>query len=178
MVRYTIDHMMSDIVLKACLAGDCVEDYTVSTYLTGGYVFRQDIAFTAPYKGNRSKEKPTYLSEARDQLTTVWDAVLEEPYEADDLVAIEATKDLDNSIIVSLDKDFYQIECRMFNFVKNEMREAPDTLQANKELYKQVLTGDSIDNIIGADGCGPVTASMLIDGCRKESDMAAIAAGS
>ena len=47
----------------------------------------------------------------------------------------------------------------------------PTEDEALKTLYRQILTGDDVDNIIGVDGCGPSTASELIDGCTNEADM-------
>jgi len=172
MVRFTIDSLMSQVIAVASSVSPW-EDYDYKVYLTGSKVFREDIAVTAPYKGNRDKPKPTFHKESRDQLSQRWDAILEEPYEADDLIAMAASEDLENSIIVSLDKDFFQLPCHLYNFVTNE-HVWVEPVDALRSLYKQCLTGDAIDNIIGAEQCGDVTASMLIDNLTEELDMALV----
>lgn len=59
-------------------------------FLTGKTNFRNDIATIAPYKGHRSKEKPTYLGDARRYLLNDYNAALSDNQEADDDISIMA----------------------------------------------------------------------------------------
>jgi 5'-3' exonuclease len=102
----------------------------------------------------------------------VWDAVVVEGEEADDAIATAASTAYlnDHPIMVSIDKDFDQVEGLHYNFVKRE-EYFVSTDQGMKSFYKQILTGDTIDNIIGVDGIGAGGAEDLIGNCRKETDM-------
>jgi 5'-3' exonuclease len=162
-VGWTINSFMAKNILQHF---DELEPYHV--YLSGRTNFRDDVAVTAPYKGNRDKPKPLHLKAARQHLMDVWSAVVYEGIEADDAIATAATAD--GGTVVSLDKDFDQLTNPIFNFVTFKTRQATQ-LEATKTLYKQILTGDAVDNIIGVEGCGPGMAGDLIDGCTKEVDM-------
>ena len=172
MARYTVDHFMAGLLCRMAVIGG--DEYSYEVYLTGDVVFREDVAVTAPYKGNRTKPRPTYYHQVRDQLMKIWGAVIEEPLEADDLIAISASKNLEQACIMSLDKDFEQVNCKRWDFVKEEMFPAQGELNCLRTLYKQCLTGDTIDNIIGVEGIGPGTASELIDNMTEEHDMALV----
>ena len=132
------------------------------TYLTGHTNFRNDYAITAPYKGNRKGEKPTHHGLLREYLELSWNGTVTEGIEADDAIAIDATTYGDESIIVSLDKDFDQVQGWHYNFVKKDKY----YVQADEGLlnfYMQFLVGDRIDNIIGVKGIGPVKARKLLE---------------
>ena len=164
LIGWTIDSFMSKNIL---IHFGELEPYHV--YLSGKTNFRYDVAITAPYKGNRAnKPRPVHLPAARQHLIDLYGATVSVNCEADDTIAIAATQD--GGTVVSLDKDFDQLTNPIFNFVTFETRQATQ-LEATKTLYKQFLTGDAVDNIIGVEGCGPGMASELIDGCTKEADM-------
>ncbi len=140
-------------------------------FLTGKGNFRNDIAVTAPYKGNRTdKVKPKHLAALRQHLMQEWKADMSEGQEADDSIAIEATKLGDDGVIVSLDKDLDQVAGWHYNFVKKEayyISEAEGLLR----LYMQILTGDTADNIIGLRGIGNVKAKKMLDDSVDETEM-------
>ena len=143
------------------------DDWT--TYLTGKRNFRNDVAVTEKYKGNRKKEKPVHIKLLRDYLVASWNGVVSDGNEADDEIAIAATSLGDESIIVSLDKDFDQVQGWHYNFVKkNKYYIKPEEGLLN--FYMQFLVGDRIDNIIGVDGIGPVKARKLLEG-KTEQEM-------
>lgn len=158
MARFLEDMLMFDI--------DCSE---WRTYLTGSSNYRHDYAVTAPYKGNRKGEKPTHYTLLREYLQYSWNGNVSDGIEADDAIAIDATSYGDESIIVSLDKDFDQVQGWHYNFVKEEKYyiNAEDGLL---NFYCQFLTGDRIDNIIGVQGIGPVKARKLLEG-KTEQEM-------
>lgn len=146
-------------------------------YLSGDTNFRDDVAVTAPYKGNRDPAaKPVLLPAARQHLIDVYDAVVSEGIEADDAIATAAYQSKlrgEAPIICSIDKDFDQIEVPRYDFVQKKYTNY-GPLQAVRNLYKQVLTGDTVDNIKGCEGVGPVAASELIDGFSCPRDMTAV----
>lgn len=140
-------------------------------FLTGKGNFRNDIAVTAPYKGNRAdKVKPQHLAALRNHLVQEWKADMSEGQEADDSIAIEATKLGDDGVIVSLDKDLDQVAGWHYNFVKKEayyITEAEGLLR----LYMQILTGDAADNIIGLHGIGNIKARKMLEDAADETEM-------
>jgi hypothetical protein len=151
MARFLEDMLMFDI--------EC-SDWR--TYLTGSSNYRHDYAVTAPYKGNRKGEKPKHHGLLRDYLKFSWNGKVYEGIEADDAIAIDATALGDESVIVSLDKDFDQVQGWHYNFVKKEKY----YITADEGLlnfYMQFLVGDRIDNIIGVKGIGPVKAKKLLE---------------
>ena len=75
------------------------------------------------------------------------------------------------TIIVSSDKDLMQLvdkQVTMLDPMKNKKIEIKDVEEKfgvlpEKVIYIQALTGDKVDNIPGAPGIGPKTASQLIN---------------
>jgi hypothetical protein len=140
-------------------------------YLTGKGNFREAIAKTAVYKGNRTAPKPAHLAGLRKHLEKEWDAVVVQGEEADDAIAIEATTLGDgNCIIVSLDKDLDQIAGWHYNFVK-KIGYHIDEQTGMYLFYKQILTGDTADNIIGLKGIGPAKADRILEDITIEHDL-------
>lgn len=168
MARYTID----SIITMALLSCDTYDRWYDSwqIYLTGPANFRNTLAKTAVYKGNRSQPKPKHLPVVRQHLLKEWKAVLSKGEEADDAIAIEATKLNHQCCIISIDKDFMQVPCHIFNPVKREHHFiAP--FDGLRSFYKQILTGDAVDNVVGVNGIGPVKAAKLLEECTTERQM-------
>lgn len=140
-------------------------------FLTGRDNFRYDIAKTHAYKGHRGvNKKPVLLSKARQYMIDKWGAEVSEGEEADDLIAIAATKYGPEAIVVSIDKDMLQIPCKHYNFVKNEWTEVSE-FEGLRFFYSQILTGDSADNIVGLYLVGPKKAEKLLENCEDEDDL-------
>lgn len=173
-----------DASLEECLAkvDETIEEILEETsfynrsrnfkvYLTGSGNFRYDIAKTHVYKGNRSgAEKPYFLPKVRECLIDKYSAQVSNGEEADDLISIEATALGVNAIIASIDKDFLQIPGLHYNLTSKKFTNI-DHLTAMKNFYKQVLTGDTADNIVGLYRVGPVTAEGMVADCKKEEDL-------
>ena len=141
------------------------DDY--KAYITGRGNFRNDIAVTEPYKGNRKDAKrPKHYDAIRKHLQRLG-AELVEGQEADDAVAIEATTN--GGWIVSIDKDLDQVAGWHYNFVKHEEYYVTEE-EGLRNLFTQVLTGDRIDNIIGLKGIGPAKAAKLLKDCKTERE--------
>ena len=144
-------------------------DYKV--FLTGKGNFRYDIAVTHVYKGNRKDvEKPRHLEGIRKHLIKQWSAVVSKGEEADDLIAIEATKNLDDTVVVSVDKDMLQIPCTHYNPTRGSFKKVTE-FEGLKFFYTQILTGDRADNIVGLYGVGPAKGSKILEDCESEADM-------
>lgn len=152
----TMYNFIADIMMEL----DEVEE--VEVFLSGKTNFRNDVAVTAPYKGNRDgNRKPLHHQALRDYLTTEWDADVSVDQEADDSIAIRATELGDEGIIVSLDKDFDQVVGWHYNFAKKRLYYIePD--EGDLNFYMQFLMGDRVDNIIGVKGIGCVKAAKLL----------------
>lgn len=168
MARYTIDSIVTTALLS-CDTYDREYD-SWQIYLTGSTNFRNKIAKTAVYKGNRTQPKPQHLPVVRKHLLTEWKAVLSKGEEADDSIAIEATRLNHECCIISIDKDFMQVPCHIFNPVKRE-HHFIEPFDGLRNFYKQILTGDAVDNIIGLHGIGPVKAAKLLEDCTTEQQM-------
>lgn len=138
-------------------------------YLTGKGNFRDKVATLATYKGNRDPaNKPFYYSEIREYMINHHDAQVVQGMEAEDEAGIQqyASKDRD-TVIVGVDKDLLCIPGWHYNPVKDTMVYVT-LAEANENFWKQVLTGDRTDNIIGLEGIGPVKAGKLIAPCKRE----------
>ena len=159
-----------DYIIGETLVFSSGTDYT--TYLTGRNNFRHDIAVTAEYKGNRkSTSKPVMLPDARRYLVDSYRGVVINGQEADDAIAIAATKnDPETTVVASIDKDMLQIPCWHFNFVKGEWTFVEPS-DGTKFFYKQILTGDAADNIKGLLRVGPVKADKLLEGLTEEKEL-------
>jgi 5'-3' exonuclease len=121
--------------------------------------FRHDIAVTQPYKGNRTAPKPTYYHELRDYMANELGATVSPAgYEADDYIGMNTDKK--NDIITTIDKDLHMIPAKgHYNFVKKEMTKVKRPLFF---FWKQVLTGDRADNILGLHLIGEKRANDIL----------------
>lgn len=160
----TMAHFLEELLL--------LEMPHVSTWelhLTGKNNFRIDVATTAPYKGNRKSEKPVHYNLLREYLEASWGASVSESIEADDVLAIRATELGESSVIVSLDKDLDQVPGWHYNFAKKNLYQI-DEQTGLFLFYKQMLTGDRVDNIKGVRGIGDVKAEKLLKD-KTETEM-------
>lgn len=165
----TMSNFLHDIIETVILSQDG-DNHQVELYLTGKGNFRFDYAITAEYKGNRKKNsKPEHLPALRDYLVSEHGAVVTEGEETDDRIAIRATEEGDEAIIISLDKDFDQVVGWHYNFVKKEFYYIKED-EGLLNFYKQFLMGDSADNIIGVRGLGDKKSHKLLEG-KSEQEM-------
>lgn len=166
--RRKVDDLML-YILGETLVFHTPSDYEV--FLTGKGNFRYDIAKAAPYKGNRKDvAKPIHLSLCRDYLVDKWGAIVSKGEEADDLIAIAATEYGPDTVVASIDKDMLQIPCKHFNFSTGAWSDVSE-FEGLKFFYKQILTGDRADNIVGLYRIGPVKAEKMLEGCDDEEGL-------
>ena len=131
------------------------------------------------YKANRTAPDPKWREVCKQHLITKWGATEAHGCEADDYCGIYQTSD---TVICGIDKDLLQIPGMHWSWdiVRGGKIIRPATyttitpLQGLRNFYKQMLTGDTSDNIKGIDGIGPVKAGKLIDHLETEEEMAEI----
>tara|TARA_R110000751_G_scaffold117753_5_gene218051 strand:+ start:1328 stop:2044 length:717 start_codon:yes stop_codon:yes gene_type:complete len=158
------------------LVGRVYEDteylsHSSQVYLTGKGNFRFDYAKTLNYKGNRKDAaKPIHLPLIRDYMSDKYGAITSSGEEADDLIAIEATKCGRKSVVASVDKDMLQIPCFHYNLSSRYFSVVGEDTGL-KFFYTQILTGDRSDNIGGIHRCGPVKANKILAGLTTEMEL-------
>ena len=106
------------------------------------------------YKANRDPlHKPYWFTQIHDYLFTHHSTLeSDEGDEADDALGIQQCHLGGDGIICSIDKDLDGVPGWHYNFSKNRKANGPYFVteqEANRFFYKQILTGDSADNIPG-----------------------------
>ena len=138
-----IDYVDSIIGLVDC---ECIG------HISGKANFRHDVATILPYKGNRQEEKPYHYDTIRQLLVDVYDTRVSQGHEADDAIGLNHNPETD--VIVTKDKDLDCIPGLHYNWEKDECYYVQE-VDANRHFFKQMLTGDTTDNILGLFGVGP-----------------------
>jgi hypothetical protein len=150
---------------------------TYHVALSHGECFRHKEATMKKYKGNRDDMvKPAHYAAVREYLVKHWGAVVYEELEADDVLALMQEQGngddplYGSTVIASIDKDLLQVPGKHFNWVTafDEEKDDNGKIYVSNEvgmrrLYRQVLSGDSTDNIPGIYRVGKKTAQVLID---------------
>ncbi|CAB4157600.1 exonuclease [uncultured Caudovirales phage] len=159
---------LEQTMVELCMELDC-EDY--KGFLTGKGNFRDELAVTAPYKGQRMSEKPIHFQALRCHLVTSWGFTVVKGIEADDAVGIAAyALPEDETIMVHIDKDLNQFRGWHYNYRKQQKYYVSE-FEGLVSFYTQILTGDRIDNIIGLKGIGPVKAKKILADCTNEAEL-------
>ena len=130
-------------------------------FLTGKDNFRKDIATIKEYKGNRKQDKPPHFHSIREHLTILHDAKEVSFQEADDALGIMQTALGDDSCICTIDKDLDMIPGWHYNWKKGT-KYYVNTKEAMIFFYKQLLMGDSTDNIQGIPKVVEVKANRIV----------------
>lgn len=134
------------------------------------------------YKANRltGQRTPMGLMELKMQLVEQFPdkAFIWEEVEADDVVVFKKSKEPEKYLLCALDKDvLYSLPGRHFNYYSSARYNIDmkfyevEELDALKHHYRQVLTGDAADGIIGLKGVGAKSADKILDGATTEKDM-------
>jgi 5'-3' exonuclease len=159
-----LNQYIDDILYKSKAS-----DYKL--YLTGSNNFRKTIY--PEYKANRKAEKPKHFKALKDYMINFEQAILEEDQEADDAMGINQT---DSTIICSIDKDLLMIPGRHYNFVKEQHVTITEDV-GRRNFYRQLLMGDSTDNIPGLAKVGKVRAEKLLGSANTEEEYKEIVLG-
>lgn len=138
-----------------------------SLYLTDSKSnYRNEVATILPYKGHRPSDKPPHWQEIRDHLVDQYDAEVQYGIEADDACGIEQwstitrggtttneiSGDWESTIICSRDKDLSMIPGWHYSWECGNQKEKKwfvNETDGIRFFYKQLLTGDATDNILG-----------------------------
>lgn len=134
-------------------------------FISGKGNFRNKLGTIKVYKGNRDPSiRPKYYDEIRQYLIDYCGAIVVDGMEAEDACGIEQWAHKDKStVIISVDKDLDCIPGFRYNpHPKHLDLKYISLADANFSFWKQVLTGDSTDNIQGIKGMGPKTAEKLL----------------
>lgn len=155
-------------------------------YLTGATNFRELVAFTKPYKGNRDdKKKPFHFRNLTAYIQAGYETVVSDGLEADDMMAIhqvQATKEGRRTVICTRDKDLRMVPGMHYGWECGKQAEYGPRLvypDGDLELHKkgktwkctgtgmsffwaQMLMGDATDNIPGCPGIGDKKAYELL----------------
>jgi len=125
-------------------------------------IFRNHVAITRPYKGNRAPAKPEHLDYAKAYMIGKWKATVQTHVESEDVVLMRATElGKDNFMIVTIDKDLRQMPGQFYDYRKDETYRVSEE-EARLNFWGQVLTGDPVDNIPGLPGVGPKKAAGVL----------------
>lgn len=136
--------------------------------LSGKDNFRNRVANIQAYKENRKGfQKPEHFDMLRQWLSERPYTIFSEDEEADDVISKAMVQ---GKLGATIDKDLNNTPGWHYNFNNNEVYYV-DEDTANRNFYKQMLTGDRTDNIPGVRGIGPKGADKLIDPCRTVKEM-------
>lgn len=153
--------------------------------------FRIARAVTKEYKGNRdkSKPKPFHFDNILMYMLANFKCKVAWGMEADDLLCIDQTKCIENSIICTRDKDLRMMPGNHFGWECGAQPQfGPKLVDAKGHIYPkfdgkgkiseikgwgylfflaQLIVGDSTDNIPGLEGSGPTAANSLLSDWSK-----------
>lgn len=180
--------LIDNRVTSICLAVGATEEPILC--LTGDTNFRDKIAKTKPYKGNRSKPKPFHYANARAYIQSFPKCIVTDGIEADDWMSIEQTSrlHLKDTIICTRDKDLRMVEGwhyghehgaqpEFFPQWVNELGGIEYDAKKNKIsgtgylfFCSQLITGDTVDNIPGLPKKGPKAAWVALEGAESVED--------
>jgi len=169
-VQTAYDKLMGEVnaLMERLFAKDII------CYVKGKGNYRDDIY--ADYKASR-KKRPQLRNRVVPELNRILVeegfAIASDGMEADDRVRIKAREltELGEAwVVCTIDKDLKMIGGQYYN-IKHKKLYVIDKKEANRCLYKQLLEGDSTDNIPGLPGVGPVRARNTIFPCDNEVEM-------
>lgn len=154
--------------------------------------WRYESATILPYKGERHAERPPHWADLRANMTIHHPHVICEFIEADDALSIEQYQEWYSlygscdseeqlskhltTVICTRDKDLNMVPGWHYGWSLGNQPEKPLWFQSKLEglkcFYKQLIQGDSTDNILGLYGVGPKSALITkIDTMQSEGEM-------
>lgn len=182
-ICYQLAYKNKDWPIEYCLADtdDFIADVMTRSnsdayemYLTGSNNFRDTLAVSKPYKGNRKTEKPDHFYPVKEHLLKRYSAIVAEDCEADDLMGVAQTKaDQVNyeTIICTVDKDLKMIPGLHYSWRNRDGIIEVTADEGQRFFFTQWLTGDATDNIPGAVGIGIKKATELLEDCTTKQEM-------
>ena len=130
---------------------------------------------TPVYKANRKKQElPPLLDDMHQFVKDEYDSVWGYGVETDDMVArywkaLSNEVGRDNVMIVSIDKDYKQFPCLMYNY-HYKHKEVLDISEdeALYNFYEQMIIGDTADNVNYFKGKGKKYAEKYLKDCNTK----------
>ena len=174
-------HRIDDLMRRILHSTGATE---YEAYLSGSDNFRKKI--DPEYKANRTQAKPKWLELCREYLVTNWKARVADGIEADDGIGISQSYHFNSgtpSVVCSIDKDFLQLPGKHHQWefggttakgkqwIKEEQNFFVTPLDGLRCFYRQLLIGDTSDNVIGVQGIGKGKAPSYINHLEDEIDM-------
>jgi len=130
---------------------------------------------TKKYKANRKKQElPPLLQEMHEFVKQHYDSIYGYGVETDDVVArywYNISRDIGRNevMIVSIDKDYKQFPCLMYNYhYKHKEIYDISEEEAMYNFYEQMITGDTADNVNYFKGKGKRFAEKYFADCYSE----------
>lgn len=149
--------------------------------------FREVLAVTKPYKGNRKSDKPFHYKNLMAYMLANFDVKIANGLEADDLICIDSLNSDYPTVICTRDKDLRMVEGLHFGwpcgkqpqFGVLEVKGLGKIEYVNKDIkgyglkffYSQLITGDKVDNIAGLPRGGAKMAYELLAEAETEQEM-------
>lgn len=158
------------VIIKFHPKGDTWKGFI---YLTGKGNFRELLESGRGYKDNRDpSHRPKHYRAIKEYLVKAWEAKTINGEEADDAIGKEAfSRNVDSFVIVSNDKDLDQLSGFHYDWTKSELYYVNDE-DAIKQFYRQLLSGDATDNIVGV--VSKAKAEELINPLQSPEDCAVV----
>ena len=130
---------------------------------------------TRKYKANRKKQElPPLLGQMHEFVKQQYDSIVGYGVETDDMVARywkKISEDIgrDEVMIVSIDKDYKQFPCLMYNYhYKHKEVYNISEDQAMYNFYEQMIAGDTADNVNYFKGKGKRFAEKYYADCHTK----------
>lgn len=152
------------------------ETYEVDKVLTFAGArgnFRKEISKT--YKANRvNRELPPALNELNTYVKNTYDAIVGYGVETDDMVArywktLSITFSRNEVMIVSIDKDYKQLPCLIYDYhIKKQCYYDITEQEAKNFFYTQMITGDTADNVNYCKGYGVKYCEKAFKDCLSD----------
>jgi len=137
--------------------------------------YRYDVATIKPYKGQRISEPwmSYFKPKIKEYFKNKWKFYEVGDIEGDDCLSIlfHLLNNDYNITLIYEDKDLKQIPNHTcYNFGKKTLTKI-SSQEAIKNLWLQVITGDSSDNVPGLPGKGPAAAEQILKDCTTDIEM-------
>lgn len=166
---------IDSLVYQACYSAEDLEEaiegffnrYDHALYCLGNHVkiskvvpvgfctnnYRKKVALS--YKAQRPTERPPFFGDLVQHIKDNMNVQMRAGIETDDLVAkFYEYYGKDECVIVSIDKDYKQFECNLYNYTKDTLEKITE-YEAYYNFMEQMVVGDRADNVKPLKGFGP-----------------------
>lgn len=168
-----------NLLNNICIATNSTD--SAQLFLSSSSNFRKHVAPT--YKANRTAKAPEYLAALKEWMVDEYGAISQDGLEADDLLGIWQTRNPDDTIICTLDKDLRQVPGNHYSWeisgtsslgkpwVRPEEKLVVSPREGLFNFYWQLIMGDNSDNVPGFDGVARKTVPKFLNPVYEEMQM-------